>query len=234
MIIVLKDLQVLCTFFLTNIQKDWAGKVTCDTNLYWDVCLSDAYNFEEDNLPLGVGSLMDDWEWLEKILHKKNRSTTTDFDRLGSVVTFLGYSSFFPLPEEDDDSLCLISNADVLKLCLQFLSKSEDAEFKEIKIAIDAYKLIAVDEVFDLAKKPTQIIQSFVDDWLELKSFDFKRELTAKDFERLGRTIKVIGESIRLEERARTNAGLNFLFSPYDDPEEPKPYQRYSKKSCFK
>ena len=218
--IILNDLKNLCTIILTKAQFPWTGKVTRENNLYWDINLSNAYSFEESHSGTGVSSLIDDWEWLKKVLHQKNRSTPVDFDRLGSVITIMGYSSFNSIDNSNDAVFYLIDKVNVLELCLQLLSKAEDAGFNEIDLTIDIYQLIPIQESFDFTKEPTRIKQSLKNDWEQLKKFDIEVPLTAKIFESLGRVIKAIGETIYREEMAHTGAGLNFLFSLYDGSDE--------------
>lgn len=96
------------------------------------------------------------------------------------------------------------------------------AGFDTVCIAINNYRTIpTVDAINFLNDPPAYITTSFISNWEILKkAYQENLPLTLEHFEYLGRTIKIIGETILREEQAHTEVGLNFLFSLYEDGEE--------------
>ena len=190
MIIILSDLKKICTALFKTTEK-YGDTISYYMDDYWTIQLNDSYKPIIAKSDICVGSLAWDWEWVEKVLNKKNMSITIDFDRIGNLIAFSGYELFRP-EEEKKGWHFTVKRRDLLELYLHLLSKAEDAGFEDIDITIDSYWFILPHVALDFKTGGDCefVLQSFVNDWQELKKFDSTREPTLKDFEQLGRTLK--------------------------------------------
>ena len=222
--IVLNDLKLLCSRMLTQAAQLSGGSVNYHFDFYWTISLWSAYDFqltqeEYSTRSLGkysMGSLVDDWQSLELILHKKNNSTFIDLERLGDVIAFLGNELFRP-EEEKKGWHFTVQVADVLRICMHLLTKVEHVGIDELDITIDLYSKFFLKDAEDSYQGlPPETSGSFVEDWQQLQQLDQNAQCVAADFERLGRTIKVIGQTLFQEQRAHTDLGRSFLCSQFD------------------
>lgn len=84
------DLKYLCEKILTSAQK--SGLKEIDVNVDYYRVLANIYDLDIENPDLMIGSFMDDWKSLQKILTCKNQPTTLDLERLGNVIKIIGDS----------------------------------------------------------------------------------------------------------------------------------------------
>lgn len=84
---------------------------------------------------------------------------------------------------------------DLMFLCNQILTKAEKIGLDEIEINLDYYWYLQSSDINN--KKPELIVGAFVDDLAHLKKIiSNKSSPTIVDFDRLGNTIKILGEAI--------------------------------------
>ncbi len=86
----INDLKYLCEKILAKAEQSGLEDIEVDVDYYWGA--EDLYNFNIESPKFIVGSFIDDWNWLEKILDDKNPPTTLDFERLGNVIKIVGDS----------------------------------------------------------------------------------------------------------------------------------------------
>ena len=86
--IALNDLKKLCEKILEKAEKSGFKEIDIDADSYWDI--DDMCDFKVENPTIIIGSFMDDWNSLEKVLSNENPATIVDFDRLGNVIKILG------------------------------------------------------------------------------------------------------------------------------------------------
>ena len=215
--ILLDDLKELSFSLLNQAIMVSGGSINYYLDYYRAISLDNAYLLLSSTPVITMGSLIDDWESLELILKENSLSTTIDIERLGDITAFLGYELFRP-EEEKKGLFFTVQAADILALYKHILAKLEDAGFEEFDITIDLYRKFSLKDAEDISQKkvPEIIIRSFVDDWRQLKQLDKNAQFSVADFERLGRTIKVLGPTIFASIKARTEAGINFLCSQFD------------------
>jgi len=83
----IKDLKSLCDIILTKVEQSGLSKVEVNVDYYRDIC--DIYDLDTDTPKLMIGSFVDDWESLQKILHGKDSALTLDLERLGNVMIII-------------------------------------------------------------------------------------------------------------------------------------------------
>lgn len=196
--IALNQLKELCEIILGKIENLGLEEVGIDVDFYWNVSFEEAYNFAVERPEIMVGSLIDDWEWLLKVLNKKNPVTTVDFERLGNVIEILG-RQLYRLQNGIRCSDCMtIKIVDMKKLCESILTKAEKSNFKEIEIDVDYYWGFNFDAAYNMAEHPKPIIKSLVNIEERFNSIlSNKYLLEPLDFELVGRTMKIIGAAIK-------------------------------------
>lgn len=86
----IKDLKKLCEKILTKAEQSGLNKVEVNVDYYRNI--GDLYNLDIETPALTIGSFIDDWESLQKILNGKNTPTTLDLERLSNVIKIIGNS----------------------------------------------------------------------------------------------------------------------------------------------
>ena len=82
------DLNKMLLVAIENIKRYDVNVYTIHNDYYWTISAEDAVVMEKD-LALAVGSLIDDWANLEKVINGKQTFTTVDLDRIVSILTFI-------------------------------------------------------------------------------------------------------------------------------------------------
>jgi len=86
----INDLEVLCEKILNKPKQ--SGLKEIEVNVDYYRIFDNPYDLDVENPNLMIGSFIDDWESLQKILHDKNPATTLDLERLGNVIKIIGDS----------------------------------------------------------------------------------------------------------------------------------------------
>ena len=213
--IVLHTLKQQCEAMLKKAQLITLGTINFHTDWFWWIGLSESYNQTTTAPEISVGSIADELEFLEPILHQNGRSDTCHFDKLGDIITILG-CELLQSNEQKTKPFLVVNIADLLRLSVQLLTKAELAGFKEIEVPFDRYWTIPLNKICNIIDEPEAIVQSLENSWAELISFNREKNLTEKDFEHLGRMLKVVGEMISRSISAHEEPGINWLCSDYD------------------
>ncbi|MCQ9640181.1 hypothetical protein MP478_12400 [Chryseobacterium sp. WG14] len=69
---------------------DNAGAITLREDLYWNILEGELYNSYEEPKGLTMGSLKEDWEFLQKVVKGEREIIDYDLCKLASVLRFLG------------------------------------------------------------------------------------------------------------------------------------------------
>jgi hypothetical protein len=86
----MQELKQVCEMILTHLEQSGCDKIELEKDEYWTV-ISREDIYANGGVPkLGIGSLQEDQEGLEKILDGTNPITTNDFDRLGNIIIAIG------------------------------------------------------------------------------------------------------------------------------------------------
>lgn len=88
----INDLKGLCEKVLTRAESSGLKEIEVDVDYYR--VLDDIYDLDIEKPKLIIGSFIDDWESLQKVLYDKNPPTTLDLERLGNVIKIIGDSIY--------------------------------------------------------------------------------------------------------------------------------------------
>ena len=87
--LILSDAYYLSEIILSKIENNGIQKIYISENFYWGVFFDDASR-NKRKPKLTVGSLVDDWDWLKKVISKEYSITNIDLYRLGNVIIAIG------------------------------------------------------------------------------------------------------------------------------------------------
>jgi hypothetical protein len=87
----LNDVVVLCKKIIEKAERNGIKDIQTDKDYYWDISSDDMFRFKEKDKEIIVGSLIDDWNSLKKILKESDDPSILDFDRLANVIKAVGY-----------------------------------------------------------------------------------------------------------------------------------------------
>ena len=85
MLVEVKDIKKLCNQLLQKLEDLEIDKIELNNDLYWNTLSDDRENMNKEP-KIGVGSLVDDIESLNKILSNENPLTIIDFERIANVL----------------------------------------------------------------------------------------------------------------------------------------------------
>lgn len=91
-----KDIGILDVRKLINILSDELGKlddngvVKIHEDLYWNILDEELYEPYHDPAKLTMGSLAEDWEFLQKVREGEREMIDYDLYKLASILKFLG------------------------------------------------------------------------------------------------------------------------------------------------
>ena len=92
----LNDLKAVFKKILTKIKKPGITEIEVGIDYYWVIMFADLYDFKTTKPKIGVGSFIDDWGSLKKILfatpnndYYANSPTSIDYERLGNILKII-------------------------------------------------------------------------------------------------------------------------------------------------
>ncbi len=88
--ILISDLKKICEKILVKAEESGLREIEVDVDFYR--AFNDMYDLDVEVPELIIGSFIDDWESLQKVLSDKNPPTTLDLERLGNVMKIVSDS----------------------------------------------------------------------------------------------------------------------------------------------
>lgn len=88
--IILNDLITLCRIIITKSQRVGLEEIEAQSDKYWNIPSGESYNFNLKEAPVEIRSLQSDVEDLRKLLNGERTADSSDFERLGNIIMFLG------------------------------------------------------------------------------------------------------------------------------------------------
>ena len=84
--VTVRELRILFEKLMNKMEENGILSLDInDINYYWIVSSDEWTNFQSD-VNVDVGSLIDDWDSLQKVLSEEHIPTYVDFDRLASIL----------------------------------------------------------------------------------------------------------------------------------------------------
>lgn len=92
----LNDLKAVFKNILTKIKKPGITEIEVGIDYYWVIMFDDLYDFKTSKPKIVVGSFVDDWGSLKKILfatpntdYYANSPSSIDYERLGNILKII-------------------------------------------------------------------------------------------------------------------------------------------------
>lgn len=79
-------LEMVFQKVISKLKEDGIDHITLNHDLYWFLSNKDSYDMKFSVEKPLVGSLVDDWNELEKVSNDKQITTYVDFERLSSIL----------------------------------------------------------------------------------------------------------------------------------------------------
>lgn len=196
--IVLNELKVLCDTILRRIEYSNISKIYISEDYYWEVFFEDACTSKNPLKPV-MGSLFDDWEWLEKVLSKENPLTGIDFFRLGNIITAIGHE--FDKPPHKPDTIDLQIKIADIKLLFDLIftgAKKENINLETVDTCFDKYWRVNLASIYDIyiSGYPPVDLQPLPNNIAALtEHIQSSSKLDIGDFEQIGVLFKALGYS---------------------------------------
>ena len=89
MVITIDELQTLFEKIIEKLERESLDSINIEeVDYYWNIPTSEWTELDANVQP-AVGSLMDDWQYLQKVISNENILTTVDFERVSSILKAL-------------------------------------------------------------------------------------------------------------------------------------------------
>ncbi|WP_123921340.1 hypothetical protein [Chryseobacterium viscerum] len=99
------DIQKLIEALLSELEKlNDSTSFAFDNDLYWNITNEELYDPYKDPKELTMGSLIEDWEFLQKVLDGKREIIDYDLYKIASLLRFLGKSMIITKAQNIGDS----------------------------------------------------------------------------------------------------------------------------------
>jgi hypothetical protein len=84
------DLKNILLALINKIEKLDNSSFTLDKDLYWSIQDEELYNVYKEPEKITIGSLKDDWDFLQKILIEKREVIGYDFNMASNLLKLIG------------------------------------------------------------------------------------------------------------------------------------------------
>ncbi|MCS4303383.1 hypothetical protein [Chryseobacterium sp. BIGb0232] len=89
--ITILDIRKLINILSDKLEKlDDKEVVKLEDDLYWNILDEELYNPYDEPAQLTMGSLTEDWEFLQNVLNREREIIDYDLYKLASILKFLG------------------------------------------------------------------------------------------------------------------------------------------------
>lgn len=85
-----EDLKKILLLLMNKLDASNHNTFVLDQDLYWNVLDEELYHTYKDPKDLTMGSLTDDWRFLQNVLNGKREMIDDDLYKLSSILRFLG------------------------------------------------------------------------------------------------------------------------------------------------
>jgi len=84
------DLKNILLALINKIEKLDNSSFSLDNDLYWSIQDEELYNIYEEPQEITIGSLKDDWDFLQKILNEEREVIGYDFNKVSNILKKIG------------------------------------------------------------------------------------------------------------------------------------------------
>lgn len=90
------DIKKIIEILLTKLDSmDNDNSLILDKDLYWNIVDDEVYNVYKNPTELTIGSLVEDWEFLQKVINGKREMIDYDLNKMSNILKFLGNKMIF-------------------------------------------------------------------------------------------------------------------------------------------
>ncbi|MBL1222490.1 hypothetical protein JET18_16680 [Chryseobacterium sp. L7] len=88
-----EDLKKILFMLIDKLDDSPTDKFSLEKDLYWNIPDDKLYNMYQEPPDLTIGSLVEDWELLQKILRKEREVLWYDFYKVSTILNSIGHAS---------------------------------------------------------------------------------------------------------------------------------------------
>jgi len=87
-----EDLKKLLFLLIDKLENSSNNKFSLEKDLYWNIPDEELYDVYKDPKDLTIGSLVEDWEFLQKNLIKERGVIGYDFNKISNILKSIEHS----------------------------------------------------------------------------------------------------------------------------------------------
>lgn len=88
-----EDLKKILYILIDKLEDSSCDNFSLEKDLYWNIPDEELYNVYKEPTDLTMGSLVEDWEFLQKVLRKEREVIGYDFNKISNILKSIGHSS---------------------------------------------------------------------------------------------------------------------------------------------
>lgn len=88
-----EDLKKILFMLIDKLDESPTDKFSLEKDLYWNIPDDKLYNVYQEPENLTIGNLVEDWEFLQKILRKEREVLWYDFYKVSTILNSIGHAS---------------------------------------------------------------------------------------------------------------------------------------------
>lgn len=88
-----EDLKKILFLLVDKLEASDNNKFLLDKDLYWSIPDEKLYDIYKEPVDLTMGSLVEDWEFLQKILRNERDVVGCDFNKISNILRLIAQSN---------------------------------------------------------------------------------------------------------------------------------------------
>lgn len=88
-----EDIKKLLLTLIQKLEVSEISKFSFDKDLYWNISTEELFNIYEEPKELTVGSLKEDWEFLQKVINNDRDALNFDFYKISAILKAISLST---------------------------------------------------------------------------------------------------------------------------------------------
>jgi len=84
------DLKNILLALINKLEILGNSSFSLDKDLYWNIPDEELYNVYKDPKDISIGSIKEDWDFLQKILIEKREVIGYDFNKVSNILKLIG------------------------------------------------------------------------------------------------------------------------------------------------
>ncbi|WP_111956306.1 hypothetical protein [Chryseobacterium lathyri] len=88
-----EDLKKILFILIDKLESSNSNKFSLEKDLYWNIPDENLYNVYQKPEDFTIGSIKEDWEFLQKVLRKEREAIGYDFNKISNILKLIGQSS---------------------------------------------------------------------------------------------------------------------------------------------